>query len=213
MANPGIPSSQLPPGEDWIPRALKDLQRDIREALPSVARSFKPVVDRLDAADAAMAANVAAIAANVASINDLLTRVVGPGVIYGTASNFAITTTDTVFKTITVAVPTGYTTAQITATGRVGVYNQNTTGGSNGAGGDYVHVQTVIGAYAGMGLAETVLGINTSAINSATFSTTLIGLVAGNTFNVSVKAHTDYQTLAASTNNVAEVSGSVLFLR
>jgi hypothetical protein len=213
MASPGIPSSQIPKGEDWVPRALKDLERDIRELTPSIARSFRPVVDDLAAQQATLTTTVADIAANVAAINDLLTRVVNPGTIYGAATNFALTTTLTTLKTITLTVPTGYTTAQINATGRVYAINPNTTGGSNSAGGDYLIAETHIGAYWGYGLPLTTVGLGSSNVNVAPFSVTLTGLTAGGTINVAVKGGTSFLTWAANAGHTAELTGSVLWLR
>jgi hypothetical protein len=220
MVQPGVSGSQIPAGEDFAQRQIKDLQRDIRELRPSVARSFKPVVDDLAAQQAALAAqqatlttNVADIAANVTAINDLLTRVVSPATIYGSATNFALTTTLTTLKTITLTVPTGYTTAQITATGSVYAINPNTTGGSNGAGGDYLIAETHIGAYWGYGLPLTTVGLGSSNVNRAPFVVTLTGLTAGGTIDVAVKGGTSFLTWAANTLNTVELTGSVLWLR
>jgi len=144
--------------------------------------------------------------------NDALTSPVAPGVLYTSATNFALSTTSTARASITVTVPAGFTSAAITATGRILAFNPNITGGA-GSGTDYLYSQVNIGAYSGYGLPLVVVGSGSSDINSATFSTILPGLVAGNTFVVSVTAATSFLPWAANANNTAELSGSVQWYR
>jgi len=66
--SPGVPGSQLPAGEDFAQRQIKDLQRELRELGPSIAKSFAPVIARLDAADAAFAVQQALLTATVADL-------------------------------------------------------------------------------------------------------------------------------------------------
>jgi len=64
----GVPGRNLPAGEDFAQRQIKDLQRELRELGPSIAKSFAPVIARLDAADAAFAVQQALLTATVADL-------------------------------------------------------------------------------------------------------------------------------------------------
>jgi hypothetical protein len=212
MANPGVSGSQIPPGEDFAQRQIADIRRELRELGPSIAKSFQPVIDRLDAADVAMAARVADIAANVASINALLTQVVKPQSIYSSASNFALTTTPTTLKTVTVTVPAGFTSAVVTVLARVFAINPNTTGGPAGTGLDYLFCHPTVAGVSGAEMPLVATGSQGSAMNVSPLATVLTGLTPGGTFTVTVNASTDYLSWSAYTNNVAEISGTILWL-
>ncbi|HEY4269067.1 MAG TPA: hypothetical protein VGM94_12835 [Galbitalea sp.] len=49
MGNPGNPGESLPGGRDWITRKFADIDRQIKELGPSVARSFAGTVAKLQA--------------------------------------------------------------------------------------------------------------------------------------------------------------------
>jgi len=68
MAQPGILSSQIPPGEDWVPRALADIRREMRELGPSIMHSFQGVVDELAAHQATLDAQQATLTAQQATL-------------------------------------------------------------------------------------------------------------------------------------------------
>lgn len=84
---PGSIPSLVPPGEDETQRRLRDVERRLDELGPSVARSFKPVLDAL-----------------------IVAEVKGDMPPYG----YVLTTTNTVISTITFTVPAGYTRAVFT---------------------------------------------------------------------------------------------------
>jgi hypothetical protein len=220
LQTPGLPSSQIPAGEDHVMRRLADIERFIRELTPSIARSIQPTVARLDAADvanaaqdAATAANVAAIAANVASINTLITQVVLPQSVNFAATNFAITTAGAVRASQTITVPAGYSQAVVSVISRVHAINPNTTGGFDGGGGDHLYSTAQIGAVAGNAHGSIVLGSNSSNINVDGLSTILPSLTSGGTFTLAVNVASEYATWAAQTANAAEMSGSILWLK
>ena len=206
LQTPGVPSSQLPAGEDHIMRRLADIERWIREALPSVARSIQPTVDRLDAADTA-------IEANLASINSLLTQVVKSQDIFFSAFNFALSTTSTVKASQTVTVPAGFTSAVVSVVSRVFAYNPNTTGGIGGIGGDYLGGVSVIAGASGNDLQSVVLGSGSSGVLVSPYTDVLSGLTPGGTFVLSVKAHSGFLAWSAQTGNTAEMSGTILWLK
>lgn len=145
--------------------------------------------------------------------NAALANPVVPGVIYGSATNFALTTTETTVKALTVVVPAGVTGAAVAVTGRVRGRNPNTTGGINAAGADYLHARTVIGASVGVDLSIIVLGSGSSGVNVAPFSEFLTGLTPGGTIAIALKAWTGNLSWGSDTFNVAELSGSILWFR
>lgn len=131
MANPGVSGSQIPAGEDFAQRQIKDLQRDLRELAPSIAKSFAPVIARLDAADAAFAVQqaalvaqqatltttVAGLASAVANIAALVADQVAATAGNATtgASAVSIGTSAASFATMTINVPAGFTVAIVNA--------------------------------------------------------------------------------------------------
>lgn len=68
MAQPGILSSQIPPGEDHVMRALADIRREMRELGPSIMHSFQSVVDELAAHQATLDAQQATLTTTVAGL-------------------------------------------------------------------------------------------------------------------------------------------------
>ena len=86
--------------------------------------------------------------------NDALANPVASQSVYDTVSNFTlgasrpVTSPITVIKTVTITVPAGFTAANVSMISRVFAYNNNTTGGANGTGGDYLYGQTgIAGTY------------------------------------------------------------------
>ena len=213
MANPGVSGSQIPAGEDFAQRQIKDLQRDLRELGPSIAKSFAPVIADLAAKQVTLTAAVADIAANVASINDLLTQVVKPQSIYLQATNYALTTSFVTLASATITVPAGFTKAKVTLIGQVGCYNPHTTGGSNSAGGDYVYCKATAGSAWGAFLGTTLLGSNDFSYDVSPVSTVLTGLTGGGTFTVGVSGKIEFANMAADAGNMATVSGDILWFK
>ena len=74
--------------------------------------------------------------------NDALTNPVLPQAVFANATGFTLTTTLNVKVSVDVLVPAGYTRLAALATGAVYAVNPNTTGGSNGAGGDAISART-----------------------------------------------------------------------
>jgi len=68
VAQPGILSSQIPKGEDWIPREIADLKRELRELGPSIMHSFQGVVDELAAQQDTLDAQQATLTAQQATL-------------------------------------------------------------------------------------------------------------------------------------------------
>jgi len=234
MAQPGILSSQIPPGEDHVMRALADIRRDMRELGPSIMHSFQSVVDELAAHQATLDAqqatltttvanlaanvavtntNVANIAANVASINTLITQVVEPQSIYATTNTYVVTTTETTRASVTVTVPAGFTAAVVNVMGRVDGRNGNTTGGWDAAGGDLLHTRAVIAGVPGLDMDLSVLGSGDHDVSVMPLATVLPGLTPGGTFVLAANVWSEYQNWPAHAKNIAEISGTVTWYR
>ncbi len=223
---PGILSSQIPPGEDWVPRALADIRREMRELGPSIMHSFQSVVDRLDAQDAAFAAQqatltttvadlttaqatlattVSGLSAAVADINTLVGQQVASGFNGATASNFAVSTNATK-ASCDIVVPAGYTRAVVMVTADVSVKN---TGASAdllyasamavSSGGGESGVYLLPGEYA---------SLPASAVKMPT------GLTGGSNLTCTVRCRTGSGAAwSADALMVANVNAIALFLR
>lgn len=145
--------------------------------------------------------------------NAALANPVSALAVYDYVQNFALSTTLTNIRTLLVTVPAGFTKAAVSITVRVFAYNPNTTGGYNGAGGDYLSGQANINGLNGFALPLAVSGSNGSGTNISPFSTVLTGLTGGGTISLQIAAATNYASWAANTNNTAEISGSVQWYR
>ena len=133
--------------------------------------------------------------------------------IYFSATNFPLTTGSGVKATSALAIPNGMTGAVISVIARAVAFDPNTSGGSNGAGADYLYCQPSIGATNGNALPLNVGGSNGSGINVSPLSVVLSGLTPGGTLTLSVSAWSYYLAWAANADNVAELSGIVNWLR
>jgi len=145
--------------------------------------------------------------------NAALVSPVVPQKIYGTASNFALTTSMVTVKSITITVPAGFTSATVSLISRVIAFNSNTTGGANGAGADYLYTDTKIDAGSGVVMPLLVGGSSGSGINVGAFADVLTGLTGGGTFTVAVDAKSGFAGWNAVSNNIAELSGSIQWYR
>lgn len=145
--------------------------------------------------------------------NDALTSPTKSEAIYASTTNFSLTTTPTNKLTKTLTVPTGFTSAAITVTARVFIFNPNTTGGYDGAGGDYLYGAANIAGLNGWSLPLAVSGSSGSGTNISTFSTVLTGLTPGGSVLVQAEAQTAFASVAADPGNTAELSGMVTWYR
>ena len=145
--------------------------------------------------------------------NSMLASPTKPEGIYDGASGFAISTTNANKLTTTLTVPDGFTAAAITVTARVFVINPNSTGGYDGAGGEYVYGEANIAGFNGYAFGLGVSGNNGSGTNVSTFSAVLTGLTPGGSVLVQAAARTAFATIAASPNNIAELSGIATWYR
>ena len=150
--------------------------------------------------------------------NAALANPVVPQGVFGSVSNFALTarnpvTVADVIKTVTITVPAGMTSAVVSVISRVFAINSNTTGGINTFGGDYFFGQTGIAGFLDAALPKVVDGSSSSDITVSPFAKVLTGLIPGYTFTITIGACSDYLNWPAFTNNLATVSGSILWFR
>jgi len=114
-------------------------------------------------------------------------------------------------------VPTGFTQALVTAGATVFSYNPNTTGGSNGQGGDAVYCYAQVTTPAGaVGSHANPVGVSGSGGYATSFSSAgfeLNGLTPGSTLRLAVYGCSAYQNLAANPDNYANAYASVVWLR
>lgn len=145
--------------------------------------------------------------------NDALTNPSSPQAIYDSVQNFGLTTTLTNIRTTNVTIPAGFTKAAVQLTVRAYATNPNTTGGNNGAGGDYLYAEANINGYNGYALPTGVSGSNGSGTNVSTFALVLTGLTPGGTVVLQCAAQTGFLSWAANASNTADVSAMIVWYR
>lgn len=183
--NPGNPAFALPPAEDDLSREIKDLRREMRENLASVASSFKSTVEQLNAA---IAATINA-QASVAGVN-----------------NSAFTTTSQEFTHVDFTTPSGYTRALVVSNGAFMGYNGS-------ADPDYIYGQIKVSHGWTSGEVYQFAAAGYSASVSVPFYATLYGLVPDEVVTVSAFARTGFGDWPSSVANQVNVYAQVLFLR
>ena len=150
--------------------------------------------------------------------NDVLVSPVVPQGVFASVSNFALTarnpvTVADVISTTTITVPAGFTSAVVTVISRVFAINPNSTGGPAGTGLDYFFAQTGIAGFLDAPLPVVVTGSQSSDTAISPFTKVLTGLTPGGTFTITIGACSDYLNWYAFTNNLATVSGNILWFR
>lgn len=145
--------------------------------------------------------------------NGALANPVTPGVVNASSSNFGLGSgafADVVATTV--AVPSGCTQLLVSGAGWIDCYNQKTTGGNNGSGGDYLYCKIKVGSAAGNSTATPVSGSNGNATATSGYSALLTGLTPGGSVSISAQGVSDYG-IAVNTGNIAILSATLLWLR
>jgi len=145
--------------------------------------------------------------------NDALANPIKVQSIQLDVSNFAVTTSWATLVSSTITVPAGFTSAAVTVTGQVGCYNTHTTGGSDGAGSDFLLCRPFVGAVEGIPIGAQFPGNNWWGNTVTLLSTVKTGLSGGDTFLVGVGASVDYQNMTAFAAHEATLSGNILWFR
>jgi hypothetical protein len=205
MAIPGSISSLMPDGPDKIVRDIKDLRRDLTELGPSVARSFAPVIARLDATDADLIAKQAALDAANVQILALIGQVIVPLANHDGINNFGLATGANVEKLrSTITVPTGYSRAQISVGATMHALN------STAAVDDCYLAVTINGATIGAS-SQITAGAGWGTSLTATGVGLLTGL--GTTFYVTAMASSGAAAWATNTVNFVNLDTTVTYLK
>lgn len=204
MAQPGMPSAR---GEDWIPRDLAALRRELTElkaANPFAVMGIKPVEDGTEFTGNVKIGGTLDLPAGIVG-NDALANPVQIGTASNGLSNYAITTSSTVRASVTLTVPDGFTEAVVTA-------NPTAMGLNSTGTQDYLYVMAVVQAIGG-GELYTSAAAGVGVGLAAPFHTTLTGLTGGDLITVSVATRANTNTWAASTANQANIYATAIFLR
>jgi hypothetical protein len=151
--------------------------------------------------------------------NDALTDPVVPGVVNVTAQNFTLAPGGSAALAEKVGanlvVPDGCT--RLLANVQVSVYavNPNSTGGSNGAGGDAYYAAARLGSTSSWSDASPfgVSGSGGFATASESQAYELSDLTPGDTIRLSGGGASGFQSIAATANNRATISAVLLWLR
>lgn len=211
MANPGSIGSAMPASEDTQARRVADLERDLRELGPSIARSFAPVIATLTTQQATLATQQATLAdqqaqltAQVATLAAQVALQVQPASGHSGVASGALTSTPSEITRCTFTVPSGYTRAQVFGTVFVSVYN-------TGNAADNIRAYLDInGAYSSTPTINSLVSFSGAGLGSS-YAATLTGLTSGSTFYVRGIVYN--QTGNANQYNGANVDATVLFLR
>jgi hypothetical protein len=138
--------------------------------------------------------------------NDALAEPVKPGTGYGSAANFAVTTTATAVASITATVPAGFSQAMVFAAGRVYAINGTATA-------DALYTRVKIAADTQYG-SPTGVGANGGYATSVAANAALVtGLTGGGTFTIAILTQSTNGTWAANAANAADISATILWLR
>jgi len=117
----------------------------------------------------------------------------------------AVTTTRTDKATATVAVPAGFTKAQVWAFSDAIALNST-------ASMDYLYAHTVINTYDG---GENIISCESGHVTTISHVavTALTGLTGGNQINCTVQSRTGFATWGAAANNMWRIQAVVIFSR
>ncbi|WP_146072558.1 hypothetical protein [Arthrobacter sp. 4R501] len=198
MAQPGMFGLR---GDDWIPREIADLKRQMqqdRAANPFSPMGIKPVAGGFDVT------GTLGLPAGIIN-NDALANPVQTGTASNGISNYAITTTSTVRASVTLTVPAGFTQAIVIA-------NATAMGTNSGAAADYLYVAAVVQTVNG-GELYTSAPAGLGAGLASPFNTTLTGLSGGQTITVGVATRAGLSTWAEAAANQASIAATALYLK
>jgi len=145
--------------------------------------------------------------------NDALANPVVPGVANIDADTFSLGNAFTEKVGLDLTVPSGCTKLLATCSVWLQALNPNTTGGSNGAGADYIYAYARVGSTIGDYKATGVSGSNGTASTAAGLSALLSGLTPGGTVRIGGWCSSQYTTIGASGNNRVTLSASLIWLR
>lgn len=145
--------------------------------------------------------------------NEALESPVLPDVRMANATNFSLTTTLSEKVSIDVSVPDGFTRLLAKVDGFIYANNPNTTGGSDGNGGDAISARTDVGGWNSAWMPEGVSGNGGFSTQSSSLAVLIENLTLGATIHMAELGMSNYQTIAANVNNRAFLSALLIWLR
>lgn len=145
--------------------------------------------------------------------NDSLANPVDGKVGNVSATGFSLTVAFKELAYQSIVVPDNFTQALVSAGATVFSYNPNTTGGSNGAGGDAIYCYVGCNGQASHPNPVGVSGGGGYATSFSQAGFNLSGLTGGDVIRLSVFGSSAYAGLAANPDNYANAFGTVTFLR
>lgn len=205
----------IPLGDDWVTRRLRAQDQRTSQNLASMRHMVEPLAEAVAAAEGALAGvqgalaaaqqAIADVAAAQATLTALVAAQVVPGRFSASASAWSTAGGYQTLAQTTLTTPTGFTRALLSANGYARIVN--TSGGSAG-----VDARCVLAGAAGdpdslfnMDPADYgTLGPASSAL--------VTGLSGGSTVFVATQVNTP-SAWPAHVNNLARISGTVLWLR
>jgi hypothetical protein len=181
---PGSPAAQVPPGEDALIRRVQELERVVRELGPSIAGSFGPVI---------------------ADLQEQQSHTILPARFSAVTTGWGVPSSAWyTLATVTTPTPAGYTRALVVAHGYWRI--TYTVAGSKILGGR-CRIQSAAGDEGDVYMDP----ITTRSLS--TFQTGLVeSLTEGDGVTVDVQIDTP-DVSGADANNIARISGVVLWLR
>jgi hypothetical protein len=243
MAQPGILSSQIPPGEDHVMRALADIRREMRELGPSIMHSIQGIVDELvahqatlDAQQATLTAQQATLTTTVAdlataqatlattvsglsaAVADIATNLASLNAVIG--QQVAATAVHADSGSTAFAVTTTTTTqASVTVTVPTGytqalILAEGQASAINNTGGvDTINVDAAVNGVV-VGWSA-AQDIAPGGLGGATKAAAkrLTGLTGGGTFTLSTRISSNYANWTGTTANSCNIDATVVFLR
>jgi len=141
--------------------------------------------------------------------NDSLTNPVVPAAVWATASAFTVSPSWSTVITRSLTVPAGFTSAIISAKGRVTAFmNQDSP-----ANVDYLYAVLFVGGDSSDYYPVVVTDLGGSGTNHVFRDSVLTGLTPGGTVTLTLQASTDSETWTAPAYNTALMGASVQWLR
>lgn len=145
--------------------------------------------------------------------NQALAAPVVMGAANRNTSGFALGSSFAEVVGLDVTVPSGCTSALVNLSVWMQGYNQNTTGGSDGTGSDFLYVYAKIASTSGQYNANGVSGNGGTTTTSGGLALPLSGLTPGNTVRLGAWGSCQYTTIAASAYNTGTLTASIVWLR
>jgi hypothetical protein len=147
--------------------------------------------------------------------NDALTSPVVADIVNLTNTGFTVPANPTWGNAVstTITVPPGCTQLLATCTAEAYAINPNTTGGSNGTGGDILDCRVLLNGSASAGYGIGLSGSNGFTSSSSSGSFHFSGLTPGATLSIATQVLAVYQAFGSNVDNKATINATLIWLR